>query len=227
MPESTLAIDASPPVPRSASSGPLCAWMCGCCGGSGMNHGIHCSRGTDRGQPVQPEPLPRLLDDGRPAPAAPRSAPVGVRGPAGLVGPEQQRSLLLRALGEGGVGCCDPSPHRGSVLLIGPELRALRGEAEASQDPAHRREGQFDLELAEDPWPDNFQRPVGELELELIGGFAPQSCEDHLPWVVGESGRASRLGLLSESLESILILPKVIASNPLIESIACGAFLGN
>ncbi len=101
---------------------------------------------------------------------------MGVRGPAGLVGLEQQRSLRLRVPGEGGVGCCDPSPHRGGVLLAGPELRARRGEAEASQDPAHRRQGQLDWELVEGPWPDNLQRPAGELELELVGGFVPQSC---------------------------------------------------
>ncbi len=125
-----------------------------------------------------------------------------MRGPAGLVGPEQQRSLLLRTPGEGGAGCCDPSPHRGGVLLAGPELGALRGEAEASQDPVHRHQGQLDWELVEDPWPDNLQRPVGELELELVGGFDPQSFEGHLQLVVGEAGMASRLGLLSESLAS-------------------------
>ncbi len=85
---------------------------------------------------------------------------------------------------------------------VGPELRALRGEAEAAQDPAHRRQGQLDWELVEDPWPDNLQRPAGELELELVGGFAPQSCEDHLHLAVGEAGRSSRFGLMSESLES-------------------------
>ncbi len=116
--------------------------------------------------------------------------------------PRAAGSLLLRALGEGGVGCCDPSPHRVGVLLGGPELRALRGEAETPQDPAHRRQGQLDWELVEDPWPDNLQRPVGELELELIGRFVLQSCEDPLHWVVGEAGRASRFGLMAESLES-------------------------
>ncbi len=93
-------------------------FQCGCGGGSGGQPGMHCSRGAARGQPVQPEPRPRGLDAGRPALAAPRSAPMAVRGPAGLVGPEQQGSLLLRMLGEGGVGFCDPSPHRGGVLLL-------------------------------------------------------------------------------------------------------------
>ncbi len=125
-----------------------------------------------------------------------------VRGPAGRVGQEQQGSLRLRTLGEGGAGCFDPSPHRGGVWLAGAELGALGGAAEASQDPAHRCQGQLDWELVEDPWPDNLQRPVGELELELVRRFVPQSFEDHFPVVVGEAGRASRLGLLSESLAS-------------------------
>ncbi len=153
------------------------------------------------GQLVQPEPRPRWLNNGRLAPAAPRGAVV-VGTHAGLVGPEQQGSLRLRPLGEGGVGFFDPSPHRVGVLLVSPELRALRGDAEASQDPMHRRQGQLDLELVEDPWPDNLQRPAGELELELAGRFVPQSFEDHLQLAMGEAGRASRLGLLSESLES-------------------------
>ncbi len=151
---------------------------------------------------MQPESLPRWLEDRRLAPRAPRSAAVVVRGHPGLVGQEQQGSPLLRALGEGGVGFFDPSTHRVGVLLGGPELRALRGEAEALQDPAHRRQGQFDWELVEDPLPDNFQRPVGELELELVGGFVPQSFEDYLHLVMGEAGRASRSGFMSESLES-------------------------
>ncbi len=167
-----------------------------------MDPGINLSRGAARGQPVQPEPRPRWLDDGRSAPGPPGRAPVGVRGPAGLVGPEQQGSLLLRLPGEGGVGFFDPSPHRVGILLVGPELRALRGEAKTSQDPAHRRQGQLDWELVEDPWPDNLQRPGGELELELIGRFVLQSCADPLHLVVGEAGRAPRLGLMAESLEA-------------------------
>ncbi len=174
----------------------------GCGGGSGMDPGVYCSRGADRGQHVQPEPRPRGLDAGRPAPAAPRSAPGVVRGPAGLVGPEQQRSLLLRTLGEGGAGGCDPSPRRGGVRLAGPALGALRGTAAASQDPAHRRQGQLDWELAAGPWPGNSQRSAGKLKLERVGRFIPQSGAGHLSLVAGAAGRASWWGLLSESLAS-------------------------
>ncbi len=70
----------------------------GCGGGPRMQHGMHLSRGAARRQHVQPEPRPRLLDNGRPAPAASRSTPVVVRGHAGLVSEEKQDSLRLRTL---------------------------------------------------------------------------------------------------------------------------------
>lgn len=93
-------------------------------------HAVHPARATECGHRVDGEAVARAADD--------RRAPLGTPGAAGdLVGEEHLTTLSLRLRVDRCPGLLPPDADRFRILLHGPLVRALEGQAPAAQVPAH------------------------------------------------------------------------------------------
>ena len=111
---------------------------------------------------------------------------------SGLVGEVNGGSHLCRLSLDLGEGHGLPVPDGVRVLFVGPRDRALRGHAEATEQPAHGLLGQVDLEKAPDQLTDHPASPQREVETKLPGIFPEKRRVQATNLVLGEFRRSSR-----------------------------------
>lgn len=146
--------------------------------GLGEHHEVHPALCADRGHRVDREPVARTAHDGRAPLGAPGAAGDLVGADADQVGEEHLAALRLRPRADRGPGLLPPDADRFRVLLHGPLVRTLEGQAPPAQVLTHALFGQPHPAQLRDQIPHPGARPQLPGQPQVAGTVIQYSLPD-------------------------------------------------